>query len=103
MDTIVYLVHGGIVVIGKLQIKKCRKHSAKDNIKLPPIEVAIDIGDGPDYDCSLILEFGPWRSRNCSFQGLYAPYTTINVVTVSWKANVCCEEQSKVAPVVFHP
>ena len=48
MDMIVYLVHGGLVGIGKLQQNKCQKHSAKDNIRLPPIEVAIDIGDSPD-------------------------------------------------------
>ena len=48
MDMIVYLVHGGLVGIGKLQQNKCQKNSAKDNIRLPPIEVAIDIGDSPD-------------------------------------------------------
>ena len=73
MDMIVYLVHGGLVGIGKLQQNKCQKNSAKDNIRLPPIEFAINIGSRPDYGRFLIIEVGPWRSMNCIFKGMPAP------------------------------
>ena len=48
VDIILYLVRGGLVRIGKSQRNKCQKHGVKDNIQLPPIEVAIYIGVGPE-------------------------------------------------------
>ena len=54
----------------------------KDGKILPSIEVAIDIGGGPYYDRFLILEFGPWISMNCSFQGIPAPDTAMNAAKV---------------------
>ena len=48
VDIILYLVRGGLVRIGKSQRNKCQKHGVKDNIQLPPIEVSIYIGVGPE-------------------------------------------------------
>ena len=59
MDIIVYLLYGKLVGIGKSQQNNFRIHSVKDNILLRPIEVAIDIGGSPAYDCFIILEVGP--------------------------------------------
>ena len=75
----------------------------KDNIQLPPMEVAIDIGSGPDYDRFLIIEVRPWRSMNCSFQGLTEPDTVMNDVKLACKANVRCTDQDNATPVVCHP
>ena len=90
VEIIVYIFHDGLVVIGKSQHKKCRKHKARDDILLPPIEVAINIGGGPDHNIFHILEVSPWRSMNCSFQGIHLPETTMNAVKVSCKDNVRC-------------
>ena len=103
MDIIVYCVHGGLVGIGKSQRKKCRKHCEKNNILLPPIDVAIDIGGGHDHYQFLTIEVGPWRSTKCSFQRLTAPETAMNAIELSCKENVRCMDQAKVAPVVCHP
>ena len=86
-----------------LQHKKCQKHSAKDDIQLPPIEVAIDIGSGPEHNRFLILGVGPWCSMSCSFQGICAPETAMNAVKLYLNANIRCAEQANVVPVVFNP
>ena len=99
----VYLFHGGLVGIGKSQHNKCQKHDAKDYILLTSIEVTITIGGGPDHNCFLIIKVVPWSSMNFSFQGLPAPEAAMNAVKLACKANVRCAEQSKVAPVLFHP
>ena len=59
MYIIAYLVYGGLIIIGKSQCNKSRKHGAKNGILLPPIEDATDIGGSSDYNHSLILEDGP--------------------------------------------
>ena len=72
-------------------------------MRFPLIEVAIDIDGSLDQNCCLILEVRPWRSINCSFQGLPATETAVNFVKVACKENVRCADQSKVATVVCHP
>ena len=92
MYIIVYLVYGGLVITGKLQRKKFRKHGTKENIWLPSIEDATNIGGGPDHNCFIIIEDGPCHSVNCIFQGLSAQETSMNAVKLSFKENVRCTE-----------
>ena len=75
----------------------------KYDIRLPPIEVDIDIGGSPNHDLFLILEVIPWRSMNCILQGLTTPETAMNYVKVACKSKVRFADQSKVAPLFFRP